>query len=158
MNPPGEYLFVYGTLLTGSGRRWLDAAVRRLPMLGRGWIQARLYELGAYPGAVRSERPTERVHGILLLLPRWGGLLRTLDRYEAYHPAGPHRSEFCRTRVTAHIQPGDRAVSCWAYLYCGRLIHRPRLRSGDYAARVTRRRAPFARAVTAQPQLKHPGR
>ena len=47
-------LFVYGTLMRGFALHWLLDG--RAEYAGRGHVEARLFDLGAYPGAVRDPR------------------------------------------------------------------------------------------------------
>jgi len=129
----GEYLFLYGSLLTGTGDRGFDARLRRvLRPYSAAYAQARLYDLGAYPAAVVSADARDKVYGTVFRLRR-PEFLTPLDRYELYHPDDPRHSEYlrCLTRVT--LLPSRRPFSCWAYFYNGTITKRPRIRRGDYA-------------------------
>ncbi len=125
-------LFLYGSLLTGDGDRNLH---RRLNRLIRGAIpaviQARLYDLGAYPGAVASKSRRDRVYGLLITLddPR---LLQRIDRYEDYFHHDLEGSEFMRVRVRAQRRGSRRPIRCWVYLYNGDVSDKPRIPGGDY--------------------------
>ena len=70
------YLFVYGTL-----RSQMNDSLHRLLetyaiFVGTGSFQGKLYDIGRYPGAVRSGRNTDRVMGRSIGLASHGGLLK----------------------------------------------------------------------------------
>ena len=111
-----RYLFIYGSLLSGTGIPWIDGFLHRCCReLGRAWIAAVRLDLGSYPGA--EPAPGSRLQGQLLFIQRQAcTLLAILDRYEAFYPACPWRSEFLRTPVRVHLRRG-RKDWAWAYLY-----------------------------------------
>ncbi len=120
-----DHLFVYGTLRSDAGHPAADLLARRAAPVGFGRVRARLYDLGAYPAAVRSPEPEHRVRGIVYRLEPGlrEVLLADLDRYEG--------AEYRREVATVTLESGE-SVSAWVYLYRrtpppGRLI-----RSGDY--------------------------
>lgn len=128
------YLFVYGTLLTGAARpevtRLLTAHARDL---GPATLQARLYDLGTYPGAVPSARPGDRVRGRLLRLRQPGRVIPRLDRYEGYRPDAEPVSEFVRRLATVVPETGAGARPAWVYYYNRAVDRRVRIATGDYA-------------------------
>ncbi len=102
-------LFVYGTLMRGfaspPGRR-LEAGSE---LLGRGSIQAKLYQVDpAYPGAVASERAEDEAPGELLLLKEPEATLAELDEYEG--------GEYARRLAEVRLEDGSSATA-WAYFY-----------------------------------------
>lgn len=93
---------------------------------------ARLYDLGDYPGAIRSRVPTERVEGEIYELPDPSSQFRELDEVEEFYPEDPKGSLFVREEVDVLLSGGQRLIA-WTYLLPkiprdGRLIP-----SGDYA-------------------------
>ncbi len=113
-------LFVYGTLRSGG-----SAAGRMRPArsLGAARYRGRLYDLGAYPGAVPSDDPADVVCGELFALADATSLLSRLDRYE-----GP---EFRRARASVTRESGE-CLESWIYLYDRDVTGLPRIASGDY--------------------------
>lgn len=112
-----QLLFVYGTLLYGSDHARIDTLIAtHTTRLGPGTVQARVYDLGPYPGAIPNASPTDRVSGHVLQLRGGPATLRILDRYEQYDPRQPTRSVFVRacTHVTLH---NGRHVNAWIYWY-----------------------------------------
>ena len=74
-------LFVYGTLRRGGERYSL---LERLgaAYVGKGSVAGELYDLGAYPGALKSRSKSARVVGEVYHLPDTTQALRSLDEYE----------------------------------------------------------------------------
>lgn len=117
------YLFVYGTL-----RSQMNDPLHRLLetyaiFVGTGSFQGKLYDIGRYPGAVRSRRNTDRIIGEIYRLSEPRRTLEILDEYEG------HR--FKRKRVTIFQEDG-KSIDCWIYLYARSVKRHPRIPSGDY--------------------------
>ena len=125
-------LFLYGSLLTGTRDRLINKQVRRLlrhaPI---ATIQARLYNLGPYPGVVPSAAATERVYGRVINLAK-PCLLRQLDRYEEYFIDEPAKSEFIRILMPAQLLPSRKRFDCWVYVYNDDISGKQHILSGDY--------------------------
>jgi pyruvate carboxylase len=125
-------LFLYGSLLTGTFDRGLNKRMRRLLRRApSATIQARLYNLGRYPGVIASALTTDRVHGKVITLND-PCLLRQLDRYEDYFAGNPAASEFVRILMRARLSPSRRSIDCWVYVYHGEVSGKQRIISGDY--------------------------
>jgi gamma-glutamylcyclotransferase (GGCT)/AIG2-like uncharacterized protein YtfP len=110
----GGYLFVYGTLHPERAPQAIADVARRLRPVGAGWIRARRYELGAYPGAVLDERA--RVDGEVFALPSDGDTLARLDAYEDYRADHPEGSLYLRVETTVMMHDGSQR-QCWVYVY-----------------------------------------
>jgi gamma-glutamylcyclotransferase (GGCT)/AIG2-like uncharacterized protein YtfP len=126
-----DCIFVYGTLMS----RWRHPKAIRLAAesasLGAATVCGHLYNLGSYPGALPSDNPGDRVHGMVLRLYRPRHSLRWLDDYEGCgkHDAEPHG--FKRVITGARLMAG-RDVTAWIYQYQGPLDRARRLHSGRY--------------------------
>ena len=134
MSPERDFprLFLYGSLLTGTPDRRLNKLVRHLLRhASPATIQARLYNLGHYPGVIPSAARADRVYGRVITLanPR---LLRQLDRYEDYFADEPAKSEFIRVLMPAQLLPSRKYSDCWVYIYNGDVSGKQRILSGDY--------------------------
>jgi gamma-glutamylcyclotransferase (GGCT)/AIG2-like uncharacterized protein YtfP len=92
-------------------------------LVGTGTFQGKLYDLGRYPGVVRSRENTDRVIGEIYRFSDPQRAFQILDEYEG------HR--FKRKRVTI-IQEDGRSITSWIYLYARSIKHHPRIPSGDY--------------------------
>lgn len=130
------FVFFYGTLMAGfhrPGRERLDPLLR---YVGRGSIQAALFDLGIYPGAVPAS--DSRVFGEVYETDDLETVLAALDDIEGYLPADPDHSLYRRERVPVSL-PGGRVVEAWVYFYNAPLGQAPQILSGDYLAHVTGR-------------------
>lgn len=107
-----EYLFVYGTLHPERAPREIAEVARRLRPVGTGWIRARRYELGVFPGVVLDEG--SRADGELFAVPD-AETLALLDAYEDYRAGDLVGSLFVRAETTVMMRDGERG--CWVYVY-----------------------------------------
>jgi len=114
-----DLLFVYGTLMRGFAlHRLLDG---RAEYAGRGHVEARLFDLGAYPGAVRD--PHGIVSGEVYRIAE-PALWTALDSAE-----GP---QYHREEAAVRMPDGGAAVA-FVYWYRGPLRGVP-IPGGDYRA------------------------
>lgn len=131
-----DFVFLYGTLLTGTRHRNIDHIVHRYCRpLGPAFIVGRLYSLGRYPGGVFTNNGSERIYGRLYYLKNAEKCLGLLDRYEEYNPAAETSSEFIRKKVKTYRLPvptHHKVTEAWVYLYNYPISHRPRIYSGRY--------------------------
>jgi gamma-glutamylcyclotransferase (GGCT)/AIG2-like uncharacterized protein YtfP len=132
-----QRLFVYGTLLTGSGWRAINRLMRKQARrLGPASVQGQLYDLGDYPAAIPSSISADRVYGEAYSVSQNDRTLKILDRYEDFDPERPESSLYIRRSVTALLLPSQRPITCWIYWFNGPLPFRRRIRSGRYAAKA----------------------
>lgn len=120
-------LFVYGTLKRRAPRRQ-HRLLREARYLASASIGGVLYDLGEYPGLMRTSRNQQRVGGELYELPDGAApeMLRALDRYEG--------REYVRRRVYVTLSNGKRRAA-WAYLLRRRPKSAVRVQSGRYSLR-----------------------
>jgi gamma-glutamylcyclotransferase (GGCT)/AIG2-like uncharacterized protein YtfP len=125
-----SYLFVYGTLRNDarhSVARYLSHGAR---LVGTGYIQGRLYDLGEYPGAIPSTNARDKIYGqVFEILDET--LLNALDDYEG---CGPHDSapfEFRRERIPV-FSTNLNVRNAWVYFYNWPVGKNPLIRTGDY--------------------------
>jgi gamma-glutamylcyclotransferase (GGCT)/AIG2-like uncharacterized protein YtfP len=128
-----DLAFFYGTLMTGFDRRRRAGIENKLEYVGRGWIQAALFDLGIYPAAV----PTAggRVWGEVYRMVEPTSVLAALDEIEGYSSDDPDRSLYTRALVPATLEDG-RVVDVWVYFYNAPLGQAPQIASGDYLQHV----------------------
>ncbi len=124
-----ELVFFYGTLMTPFNRMGNLRLDQHLSFVGRGTIQAVLFDLGIYPAAV----PTSdgQVTGEVYELQAPITALRALDELEGYRPGEPETSLYTRTRTPVEMEDGT-VVYAWAYFYNAPLGRAARIESGDY--------------------------
>ncbi len=123
-------VFVYGTLRRGFPLHYhLEQSAPRF--LGKGTIQARLYDLGEFPGALLSGNSADTVNGELYELTCAEEELRALDEVEEYDPERPEQSIFIRRTVEVQLEDGKR-TEAWAYFLPGEPTRARPIPSGDY--------------------------
>jgi gamma-glutamylcyclotransferase (GGCT)/AIG2-like uncharacterized protein YtfP len=142
-----EYLFVYGTLRAAAGHRMNKVLEREGEWIGRGRVPGVLYDIGAYPGAVRKSGIRAYVHGDVYRLRNPQQALKVLDRYEGLDEgkSDGKSAEFKRSRVGVDIGRAKK-VRAWIYLYNRPTAGLPRIRSGDYLRPAGRIHRPAARS------------
>ena len=115
-------LFVYGTLLKGLERASILSESR---YLGTVVIQARMYDLGSYPGIIDGEG---QVIGEIYEIDQV--TLNKLDKVEGYIPDEPKGSRHVRKEVKIVSTEVDDTVI--AYFYNQQVEESGRILSGDY--------------------------
>lgn len=132
MYPPvtvQDLVFFYGTLMAGFDRRRRAGIDGKLTYLGRGSIQASLFDLGIYPAAIPAREG--RVWGELYEAVDAPSVLAALDEIEGYRPDDPDRSLYVRSRAEVTL-PDRHSASAWVYFYNAPLGQAERIPSGDY--------------------------
>lgn len=124
-----DRVFFYGTLMTGFDRRRRAGIDPLLAWVGRGRIQAALFDLGIYPAAVPD--PDGVVWGEVYRTDHLERVLAGLDEIEGYCPEQPEASLYTRIEVPAVYEDGS-TDTVWVYLYNAPLGRAERIRSGDY--------------------------
>jgi gamma-glutamylcyclotransferase (GGCT)/AIG2-like uncharacterized protein YtfP len=124
-----DFVFFYGTLMSGfrrHGRAGVDAALKPI---GRGWIQAALFDLGLYPAAVPASdaRVWGEVHEIL----DTDSVLASLDEIEGFNAEEPESGLYVRVEKPVTLDDG-RVIPAWVYFYNAPLGQAPRIESGNY--------------------------
>jgi gamma-glutamylcyclotransferase (GGCT)/AIG2-like uncharacterized protein YtfP len=129
-------VFFYGTLMAGFDRRRRAGIDDKLTFVGRGSIEAALFDLGIYPAAVPA--PDARVLGEIYEISDVETVLSALDDIEGFTPSDPDRSLYLRRETTVTFSDGRKATA-WAYFYNAPLGQAERIPSGDYLAHVKAR-------------------
>jgi gamma-glutamylcyclotransferase (GGCT)/AIG2-like uncharacterized protein YtfP len=124
-----DLVFFYGTLMTPFNRTGRHGIDQHLEYMGRGSIEAALFDLGIYPAAVPST--DGRVWGEVYQMLRPVVVLRALDEIEGYSPSEPESSLYTR-RVTPVTMDDGTVVQAAAYFYNAPLGRAERIASGDY--------------------------
>ena len=124
-----DLVFFYGTLMSGfkrPGRSRIDA---KLTPVGRGTINATLFDLGIYPAAIPAS--DERVLGEVHRMRDVDGVLAALDEIEGFRADQPDASLYVRIETPVTFDDG-RVMPAWAYFYNAPLGGAQRIASGDY--------------------------
>ena len=128
-----DFVFFYGTLMAGFDRRRRAGIDDRLVYVGRGSIQASLFDLGIYPAAVPA--PEGLVWGEVYEMRDSDEVLAALDDIEGYRADDPDRSLYTRQQADVKLPDGG-SVLAWVYFYNAPLGQAPRIPSGDYLEHV----------------------
>ena len=129
-------VFFYGTLMNGFDRRRRAGIDDKLTSMGRGSIEAALFDLGIYPAAVPSS--DGRVWGEVYRMADPEQVLEALDEIEGYSADDPDRSLYQRTETDVTLKDGSLSRA-WVYFYNAPLGQAPRIASGDYLKHVKAR-------------------
>jgi gamma-glutamylcyclotransferase (GGCT)/AIG2-like uncharacterized protein YtfP len=124
-----DLVFFYGTLMTGFDRRRRAGIDSQLRYIGRGSIQAALFDLGIYPAAIPA--PDGKVWGEVYEILDTAAVLPALDEIEGFRPSEPDASLYVRRTTPVTLEEG-RTESAWAYFYNAPLGRAQRIESGDY--------------------------
>jgi gamma-glutamylcyclotransferase (GGCT)/AIG2-like uncharacterized protein YtfP len=124
-----DLVFFYGTLMTPFNRTSHLSVDQHLVYVGRGTIEAALFDLGIYPAAVPATDGL--VWGEIYEMTRPGLVLRTLDELEGFRPGEQDSSLYVRALTPVTTEDGA-VVDAWAYFYNAPLGRAQRIESGDY--------------------------
>lgn len=128
-----NYLFVYGTLRRHHGHpmsRWLS---QRADWIGAGYFQGKLFNLGEYPGIVKSNKASDRVLGDIYRIDHPKMILATLDRYEQCSIRDHRPHEYARSIEPVRLGKG-KTLNAWVYLYNRPIKDLICITTGDYFA------------------------
>ncbi len=119
--------------MAGFDRRRRAGIDGNLTYVGRGSIEAALFDLGIYPAAVPA--PGERVWGEVYAMAEPDPVLAALDDIEGYRPDDPDRSLYARSQASVTLPDGS-LEPAWVYFYNAPLGQAQRIGSGDYLEHV----------------------
>ena len=128
-----SYLFVYGTLRKQYQLDLLNKIAENIQFFDHGFIRGCLYDLGDYPGAVKSEMASV-IKGDVLLVKN-EKTLAVLDDYEGYYPDEEHASLFIRAPEKVELNNGT-CIGAWVYWYNKSINNKTRIPEGDYLAYI----------------------
>ena len=105
-----------------------------------GSLQARIYEIDGYPGAIESENPQDKVVGEIYKIQNSDALLAQLDEYEGCSDDYPHPTAYIRKLLPVSVNFTDLAtpsfehevVHAWVYIYNHPVSESRHITSGDY--------------------------
>lgn len=115
-----NFLFVYGTLMSGFNGHFAQYLRKNASLLGEATCQGYIYKISYYPGLViPEEKPAEGVvHGELYEISGSadGSFWTVLDEYEGV-PETLIGDEYARREIVVKLS--GKALSAWAYVYTG---------------------------------------
>jgi len=131
-----RHLFIYGTLMPGAvgalGKMQRERLARESRSIGAATMTgARLYDLGRYPGLVKSGAPSDVVHGEVVLLANPTRTFMWLDAYEGVIASDPQGSEYARLERTVRLQRGAE-LKAWVYVFLKDVARRRAIAGGRW--------------------------
>lgn len=126
-----DYLFIYGTLLSALNHPMHDVLKRYAELSAEVTLQAKLFDLGRYPGVVLSDNQKNRVKGEIYKISDCGKLFKVLDRYEGCSDEFPEPHQYLR-RVVPVQADDDTKIDAWVYLFNWNSTGHRHIDLGDY--------------------------
>lgn len=137
--PIGEFLFVYGTLMSTAADPMGDVARRRLrdqsSRIAAAFTSGRLVDLGSYPGLVAGASAASLVHGEVLRLHDPQRAFTWLDAYESIDPRPGAVNEYRRELRRVTLDTGA-DTDAWLYTYVLEFDRFPLIASGRWSDRA----------------------
>ena len=103
-----DYLFVYGTLRNDYDLKLKGMVSKDMEYIGKAKVDASLYDLGKYPGAVKEKSNNNEVVGDVFLVNDPIKIFKILDKYEG--------ETFSRKKDHVKLRSG-KLVNAWVYWY-----------------------------------------
>ncbi len=125
-----DYLFVYGTLMTGFDNPFSRALSGKAELKGNGTIPGSLYLIDWYPGAIYQPDSDRQIHGEVFLLVSPSETIPLMDTYEEIEEE-ESKSLYLRRVVPVRMSTG-KILSCWTYLYNQTVLDLPLIESGNF--------------------------
>lgn len=126
-----NYLFVYGSLLSGFKNPAYEYITRYFEFLGDATANGSMYDLGEYPAAVPDETG-RKIIGELYKIKDQRQLsyaIAQLDGYEGLSPEEGENSDY--KREVAPVQCNNEAFSAWVYWFNNPVMDKPLIESGS---------------------------
>jgi gamma-glutamylcyclotransferase (GGCT)/AIG2-like uncharacterized protein YtfP len=117
-----DYLFVYGTLRNNYNLKLKDQVARDLHYVGKAKVDASLYDLGKYPGAIQEKNNNEVV-GDVFLIENPNRTFKILDKYEG--------NKFTRNKNRIRLRSG-KLIDAWVYWYNQKPQAKQKIKYKDY--------------------------
>jgi len=117
-----DYLFVYGTLRKDYNLKLKNKVAADIKYLGRAKVNASLYDIGRYPGAIK-EQENDEVIGDVFIVSNPEKVFKILDKYEG--------DEFFRKKDKVKLRSG-KLVNAWVYWYGSTPTGKGKIHYKDY--------------------------
>lgn len=115
-NEREHIFFFYGSLMKGYGPLGLVIDRSRWRRIGHGRIKSIMYDLGGYPGAIRTSEPNQFVYGEVYAIPDVNDVIPKLDEYEEFYPNDHNHSLFVREVAKVEMNDG-KEINAMVYFY-----------------------------------------
>ena len=125
-----DYLFVYGTLRNGFNLELKDKVSDELKYIGKAKLEASLYNIGEYPGAV-NDKSGKEIWGEIFTVMNPEIVFKVLDEYEGFDANNISESEFVREKSRVKLESG-KFTNAWVYWYNYDPKGKEKIRFKDY--------------------------
>lgn len=125
-----DFLFTYGTLMSGYDNAFAERLKNLSEFHDKGTIPGTLYKVSWYPGAVYQKNSGNVVYGEIYRLSNADQLLPELDEYEDVFD-DETASLYLRKIVPVTLTDGT-ILHCWAYIYNQSVDQIEIIDSGDF--------------------------
>lgn len=125
-------LFVYGTLRSSSDNSAYKYISEHFMLISEAKVKGRLYDLGNYPAAIKSE-DENFIMGELYALKEEGDFelaIEQLDEYEGLNTEDGEVPLYRREKVDVHHNKG--ISKAWVYWYNKEVTDQQLIATGDY--------------------------
>lgn len=126
-----NYLFVYGSLLSGFKSPAYEYITRYFELLGPATAPGTLYDLGDYPAAL-PDNSGRKIIGELYRIRNSNQLsyaIAQLDGYEGLNPEAGEVADY-RRQLSAVLYNKEQ-IHAWVYWYNHAIQDKPLIESGD---------------------------
>mgnify|MGYP001153932848 CR=1 FL=1 len=130
-----DYIFVYGTLRRGIESPMAVVFGRYCEYISDAYMMGRLYQVGAYPGAIETDNPAEKIYGEVYRVSNSDLLMPLLDGYEGCSNEEVRPHEYLRKKLCIQCLTGEELYA-WVYLYNHDVSSLSLIASGDYRAYI----------------------
>ncbi|MEY3321727.1 MAG: hypothetical protein RLZZ417_1310 [Bacteroidota bacterium] len=127
-------IFVYGTLLPEYNLSISNLFENEADFIGQGFVYAKLYDIGDYPGIILDKTFENKVYGNIYQLHHPESSFQILDEYEGINSTHPEENEYIRSIVK--VFTGEHELEANVYLYCKDISNLKLIPSGQYISYV----------------------
>lgn len=111
-----SFLFVYGTLMQHERNEFTEAIKKSTRYIGKGFVYAKKYDLGDFPGIKIDLSKKHKTQGELYeIIKNKNELFSILDDYEGYNKNNIENSLFIRKEI--EIITKHKTFVAWVYEY-----------------------------------------
>ncbi|WP_460684085.1 gamma-glutamylcyclotransferase family protein [Niabella aquatica] len=132
MQAPSNFLFVYGSLLSGFKSPAYEYVSRYFELKGSAVVKGTIYDMGTFPVGVPND--TGRlIKGELYAIrnpKELSFVLAQLDDYEGLYPDEGEEVYYKRELVNATLENGD-IINAWVYWYNKEIEGKPVVESDN---------------------------
>jgi gamma-glutamylcyclotransferase (GGCT)/AIG2-like uncharacterized protein YtfP len=132
-----DKIFVYGTLRKSLKNPNFSFISKHGKFLGEGYVYAKLYDIGEYPGAIPAKKVKLKGEIYEFSAKKRDEILKNLDQYEGIEQNNP-QNEYKREETNVRLTSGKQ-TQAWIYWYQLPVSERKRIKTDDYVLFVEKK-------------------